>query len=219
MRKYDYYGRFVELCSRFIDRSDDYADKDKLRRNNAARSQMRKLTQRILEEKEENIPELLHRLLKHENMSVQIEAAFICGKIGVYVDEFMPIMDHIQETTKGEIQSRAAVVYDMQRARDIIAMLKKGGIFEHLGGKRNFVPLSGQGQMIVEHGGGEVIRIDEAHAEDADPSDNHPFRHVHYVMDGVSGVFQIQSPFGIQVMKIMERKRKEEKEQSYSQEE
>ena len=213
MKQYDYYGRFVTLCSRFIDRSDDYADKEMLRRNNAAQSQMRKLKKRMLEDEKLDLPDLLHRLLKCEDLNAQVEAAELCGKLGLYVDEFMPILEYVQETQRGELASRAAYTYDQQRIREILAMLKKGGVFLHFGGKKQYVPFVGQGiTLIEEEGGGEVIRIDEAHPLDADPSDDHPFRHIHYVLDGASGVFQVQSPFGIQVMEIMERNRREAEE-------
>ena len=130
MKQYDYYTRFVQICSRMITKTDDYLDKEKIKKSNAARTQIRKLTKRMLEEKEQDIPEILHQLLKHENPVVQTEVAIICGQLGLYVDEFMPLMDHLQQNCPDSItRSNAAVAYDMQRARDIIAMLKKGGVF------------------------------------------------------------------------------------------
>jgi len=68
---------FVALCLQ-LQRKDDYGDKQKRRKHNAAMDKLKKL-----EEKMENPSQGLSRLLDHEDSRVRNQAAAACMALGL----------------------------------------------------------------------------------------------------------------------------------------
>lgn len=91
----DYYNLFVALALQQC-RKEDYADKSKVKANNAAMAKLRKLRSEIQKNSKE---EILSTLLNHEDDRVQLSAAAACLDLNVYVEQAILTLKRISKAS------------------------------------------------------------------------------------------------------------------------
>lgn len=87
----EYYNLFVELSLKQCTKQ-DYADKQKVKRHNAA---IRELALLEAEMKRNNCTDILGQLLCHEDDRVKINAASLCLQTGVLIKEAKQTLNYI----------------------------------------------------------------------------------------------------------------------------
>ena len=78
----DYYNLFVELSLQQCAKN-DYADREKVRRNNAASKKLLVLQEKMKKNADEDV---LYALLAHEDDRVKINAASFCLQLGLLIE-------------------------------------------------------------------------------------------------------------------------------------
>ena len=89
----DFYSLFVDLALQLCKKS-DYADKLKVKKNNAAASKLIKLQKKMRQNVDE---EILDALLNHEDDRVKVHAASFCLKINILVEQAIVTLEKIRD--------------------------------------------------------------------------------------------------------------------------
>lgn len=87
----EYYNLFIELSLKQCTKQ-DYADKQKVKRHNAA---IRELALLESEMKRNDCTEILGKLLRHEDDRVKINAASLCLQTGMLIEEAKKTLNYI----------------------------------------------------------------------------------------------------------------------------
>lgn len=91
----DFYSLFVDLSLQLC-KKDDYGDKVKVRKNNAAASKLIKLQKKMRQNIDE---ELLDALLHHEDERVKENAASFCLKINILVEQAILTLENLRDSS------------------------------------------------------------------------------------------------------------------------
>lgn len=94
----DLYTEFVEQCMKLIKEDDEYLDKKRVRENNRADVKLIALRKEIMEA---NCPEILERLLLHDDIRVQLYAAISCLDENVYFDKALQVLEDLTKLKRG----------------------------------------------------------------------------------------------------------------------
>ncbi|MBE5791575.1 MAG: DUF2019 domain-containing protein [Clostridiales bacterium] len=89
----DYYNTFVDLSLQGC-KKDDYADKQKVKKNNAA---FKKLYSMQDEMRQNVSEEIWYKLLNHEDDRVKVHAATFCLKINILVEQAIVTLEKIRD--------------------------------------------------------------------------------------------------------------------------
>ena len=114
----DDYAQFVDLCMQLCF-WEDYLDKKKLRRHNAAMAKLDKLEEKL---KRDASVETIERLLYHEDERVRLNAAATClKKMGVLKDEANGVLNDIiaSESADKDVRFSASMLLEQQDPNSI----------------------------------------------------------------------------------------------------
>lgn len=113
----DYYNLFVALALQQC-KKEDYADKSKVKANNAAMTKQRKLRSEIQRNGKE---EVLSTLLNHEDDRVQLSAAAACLDLNVYVEQAILTLKRISKASNDPTFRFSAKMLLKQHGDDSVA--------------------------------------------------------------------------------------------------